>query len=329
MTTPVSGEKQAFFVQAEDGRKFKMVIRGDLHKLQVEKIKRYLKSYGVPEGQGLSYNGMYLTDDLVGEDFGLTMNATLKLVPPREGISPQGQKEPYSIKTPQKVTAEREMKKHCMTGDSLENTRAPPASYESSIGQPSRSRYGNSQNDNNDVDHEVRAKVVSLEAENERLNREIERLKSELEMKRQTAPPSDDMTFNAKANLLELSKDLGVHLAFDQNLTCAIGNDERNTILVTFDAATERLYLYSTVLTSIPENEGVRLKLLETLMDGAMLGRDMAGGGIGLSSQNNIIMMSTSFSLRSCDAFALRDITPAFLEALQRWRAVAVDICFS
>lgn len=169
----------------------------------------------------------------------------------------------------------------------------------------------------------------ALEIENDRLKREIESLKIDLQRKRQEHPPSDDMLFNAKANLLELSKDLGVHLAFDTNLTCVIGNDEKNTILITFDAATERLYLYSTVLTQLPLNETLRLKLFEALLDGAMLGRDMAGGGIGISAQNNIAMLCTSFSLRNASQYALRDITPAFLEALQRWRAVAADIVSS
>eukprot|EP00388_Colpodella_angusta_P037689 GDKK01042271.1.p1 GENE.GDKK01042271.1~~GDKK01042271.1.p1 ORF type:complete len:206 (-),score=15.37 GDKK01042271.1:93-710(-) len=168
--------------------------------------------------------------------------------------------------------------------------------------------------------------ISKLENENDQLRRQVEQLKLELLRKRQEHPPGDDLMANAKANLLELSKDLGIHLSFDQNLTCVIGNDERNTILITYDAATERLYLYSAVLTVLPRSEAAKLRLYEALLDGAMLGRDMAGGGIGMSSQNNIVMMSTSLSLRNSSQYTLRDIAPAFLDALNRWRSVAAEI---
>ena len=389
-----SSEKQAFYVQAEDGRKFKMVIRGDLAKLQVDKIKRYLKGYGVPDGRDLMYNGHLLEDHQTGEDFGLVANATLKLASPNvvpappahhdvgapygSGSSPQrrdhyGGSDPhehpgiepdYEGRLRQQQRQQQPAAAESRPDRYLDGVTTDPAAFERQLrqsrmtagdhhpsGASSQFQHNNSDHHNpyssniNDMSAPVdlsgryggigqngaqaplQSKVTNLEKENEKLRKEVDQLQSDLQRKRQAAPPSDDMMFNAKANLLELSKDLGTHLAFDHNLTCTIGTDEKNTILVTFDAATERLYLYSTVLTSIPENERVRLKLFETLLSGAMLGREMAGGGIGGSMQNNILMMSTSFSLRNSDAFALRDITPSFVEALHRWRTVALEVC--
>lgn len=383
MADKLSSEKQAFFVQAEDGRKFKMVIRGDLAKLQVDKIKRYLKGYGVPEGRDLTFNGRMLRDDEIGEDFGLIANSTLKLatpgataaVPFGSGSSPQRAANPYEDSdpydhrnvqpdlegrlrqqqqqqmarpqpsaalrdnnryldgaAPDATTFERQLRQSRMTADSSLASHHHHASdshqydaHDTSAPVDLSGRYGGGSHSG--VQPPLQTKVNGLERENEKLRKEIDQLRSDLERKRQAAPPSDDMMFNAKANLLELAKDLGTHLSFDHNLTCTIGTDEKNTILVTFDAATERLFLYSSVLTAIPANERVRLKLFETLLDGAMLGREMAGGGIGGAMQNNILMMSTSFSLRNSDAFALRDITPTFVEALHRWRSVALEIC--
>ena len=176
--------------------------------------------------------------------------------------------------------------------------------------------------------HPLHAKIASLEDENSRLRRDLETLKFELDRKK-PGPPSESLLLNAKSNLHELGKELGLHLSLDQNLTCVVGSDERNTILVTFDAATERLYVYSTILSFIPEDAQTRLKLFETLLDGALLGRDMSGGGCGLSLQSGIIMMSTSIQLGHCDQYALKNTVPGFVEALVRWRNVAAEICAS
>ena len=471
MAADPSQERLAFLVEALDGRRFKMVIKGDLHKLQVEKIRRYLKGNGVPDGLDLTFNGRVLRDDMVGEDFGLVPNSVLKLVQPMgaggaatassssfagaanasgSGQSPggtpgwssryrsssqqsqqgQGQgggrsgagaatrlgeyspstkganslgasaplasqqfqrapsntsevegrfrqlQEAHSDFTSQggqqqqqysaaptamgrenpatyydPMAQERALRMQRMTGglmggaagagaSSIAPSEAPSGihyssanvsltshQYPQSIGNSPAKKGGPSSTlGGANAAAAEGPRVAALEAENDRLRREIESLRLDLGRRRQESPPSDDMLTNAKANLLELAKDLGLHLAFDQNLTCVIGNDERNTILVTFDAATERLYLYSTVLTALPTHEATRLKLFEVLLDGAMLGRDMAGGGIGISLQNNIAMLCTSIGLRSASQYALRDVAPAFLEALQRWRAAAGDI---
>lgn len=456
-------DRLAFLVEATDGRRFKMVIKGDLHKLQVEKIRRYLKNNGVPDGQDIVYNGIVLRDDMIGEDFGLVPNAVLKLVTaggsgatprgitninrsgsqqsahsqvntngagyratlsntsraaegsspiPQRGSSPQshsaqdiearlrqlqrqhndftsgysGGHSPSGGQRPTGAAAasspaaalgtssasyfdplqqERQLRMQRMTGMSGLSSHAVPSEAPSGIqyssanvslgshqfpgsigGSPAKAPFGTQSNIKTDIQGLQQQlgtvvasrfggnstqpikdpMVVKLENENEQLRRQLEQMQVDLARKRSEHPPSDDMMINAKANLLELSKDLGIHLTFDQNHTCVIGNDERNTILITFDAATERLYLYSTILTSLPRSETAKLKLYEALLDGALLGRDMAGGGVGISTQNNIMMLGTSFSLRNSSQYTLRDITPAFLDSLQRWRSVAADI---
>lgn len=61
-----------------------MVIRGSLSKLSVAKIRRYLKRYGVPPNHLLMFHDQLLTDNMVGEDFGLVNNSILHLHDPAE-----------------------------------------------------------------------------------------------------------------------------------------------------------------------------------------------------------------------------------------------------
>lgn len=378
-------DRQFFMVQAEDGRKFKMVIRGDLSKIPVEKIRRYLKAYGVPDGQTLSFDGRVLTDDMVGEDFDLQQSSILFLSSPGAPIPNSNRRQETNIfsSTPETLsTASRgrddTLLRHFQSSNEPVSQNVPPgqlavdhegrsrqqrileeelakqqqqqhASMSWNSERPSRvaPQFGASPGpsraapfasgltptssrqpvqDTLFIPPEAQLKIQQLESDNMRLKREVDALKLELEAKRMSNAPVEGLLANAKSNLLELGKELGVHLAFDSNLTCAIGNDERHTILATFDAPTERLYLYSTILTFLPEDAQVRLKLYEVLLDGALLGRDVAGGGIGASIQSGLVMMSTSIPLRHCGPQTLKDIVPVFVEALVRWRAVVSEL---
>jgi hypothetical protein len=359
-----SSEKQSFLVQAEDGRKFKMVIRGDLAKIPVEKIKRYLKSYGVPDGQSLSYEGMLLTDDMFGGDFGLTTNSVLKLhstvqqqqqTPQHYSSSSRGlavdvegrqrqlafeeeRRQQQSAAAAPSSSAHHssnipEWPRRSAPGAPFGGSPAPSAApfgtphvnhHSSGVTGGSTELWASSSHIAAASEHPLQRQVANMDSENQKLRREVESLKLELEAKRAFGP-AESLLASAKANLHELGKELGMHLVLDQNLSCVIGNDETHTIIITFDAPTERLYVYSTLLTFIPQDPQVRLQLFEILLDGALLGRDVAGGGIGASMQSGVVMMSTSILLRHCGPGALREVVPAFVEALVRWRAIVAE----
>ena len=51
----------------------------------------------------------------------------------------------------------------------------------------------------------------------------------------------------------------------------------------------DRLYLYSPILDGLPKDHKNRLKLYEALLEGAMLGGQMAGGGIGVAVPEELI----------------------------------------
>lgn len=125
----------------------------------------------------------------------------------------------------------------------------------------------------------------------------------------------------AGENLSLLAQDLGVpRLELDDNNTCVVSVDDKYTLLVTFDAGTERLYLYSTLTTFIPKDPAVKLKLYEFLLEGSLLGREMCGGGVGASVKNDFILMSTSIYLPKASPMSLRSTVPLFVDALVKWR---------
>jgi membrane protein involved in colicin uptake len=135
-----------------------------------------------------------------------------------------------------------------------------------------------------------------------------------------------DARENAEANLRRLGDDLGLSdgLQFDDSDTCVLSIDGEYTLLVTYDAATERLYLYSTLLATLPpvvQNtaEG-RLRLYEFLLEASLLGREMCGGGVGASMRNSFVLMSASLYMPTSQPWSLRTLAPQFLHCLQYWR---------
>ena len=125
----------------------------------------------------------------------------------------------------------------------------------------------------------------------------------------------------ASENLAVLAQELGVpRLDLDDNNTCVVSVDDKYTLLVTYDAATERLYLYSTLTTFIPKDPQIKLRLYELLLEGSLLGRDMCGGGVGASLKNDFVLMSTSIYLPKAQPTSLKSVVPLFVDSLIKWR---------
>ncbi|KAG5487507.1 hypothetical protein LSCM1_07462 [Leishmania martiniquensis] len=135
-----------------------------------------------------------------------------------------------------------------------------------------------------------------------------------------------DARENAEENLRRLGDDLGLEdsLQFDDSGTCIISIDGEYTFLIMYDAATERLYLYSTLLASLPPvvqaTAEYRLKLYEFLLEASLLGREMCGGGVGASMRNDFILMSASLYMPTSQPWSLRTLAPQFLHCLRHWR---------
>ena len=144
----------------------------------------------------------------------------------------------------------------------------------------------------------------------------------------------------ALANLEQLADVLEISLFFDHNYTCVIAlesdrkeeyrgkysgstKSQQVNVLITFDPETHRLHVYGTLLTYFPEDPAVRLALYERLLDGALLGKDMCGGGVGLSAKNELLLLHTSLDMRTSTSSGLTVLLPEFVESLKKWRITA------
>ncbi|CAM0117370.1 CesT family type III secretion system chaperone [Rhabdochlamydiaceae symbiont of Dictyostelium giganteum] len=134
---------------------------------------------------------------------------------------------------------------------------------------------------------------------------------------------------NAKANLKELGKDLKIseELQFDENHTCILGIDNAFSLHITYEPHSDRLYLYSPVLDGLPKQDSLKLKLYEALLSGSMLGAQMAGGGVGVATKEELVLMHSVIEMGiAADGFLLSRFAPVFVETVEKWRRKAKDI---
>ena len=133
---------------------------------------------------------------------------------------------------------------------------------------------------------------------------------------------------NAKANLKEFSKELNLEgLGFDENNTCILGIDNTFSLHLTYEPNSDRLYLYSPLLDGLPKDDKIILKLYQRLLEGSMLGGQMAGGGVGLAVKEELILLHCVLDMGlGVDASALRRFAPLFVETIEKWRKIVIDI---
>lgn len=133
---------------------------------------------------------------------------------------------------------------------------------------------------------------------------------------------------NAKANLKEFGKELRLELSFDENNTCILGIDNVFSLHLTYEPNSDRLYMYAPLLDGLPKDEKIRLKLYERLLEGSMLGGQMAGGGVGVAVKEELILMHCYLEMGpGVDAMALRRFAPLFVETVEKWRSIVAKIC--
>ena len=134
---------------------------------------------------------------------------------------------------------------------------------------------------------------------------------------------------NAKANLREFGKELKLEgLDFDENNTCILGIDNTFSLHITYEPNSDRLYLYSPILDGLPKDDKIRLKLYERLLEGSMLGGQMAGGGVGVAIKEELILMHCVLDMGlGVDASALRRFAALFVETVERWRKIVQKVC--
>lgn len=132
---------------------------------------------------------------------------------------------------------------------------------------------------------------------------------------------------NAKRNLEEFGKELGLEgLEFDENNTCILGIDDEFSLHITYEPNSKRLYLYSPLLDGLPRDDKTKLRLYETLLEGSMLGGQMAGGGVGVAVKEELILIHCTIDMEFAVSSALRAFAPLFVETVEKWRKICTEV---
>lgn len=133
---------------------------------------------------------------------------------------------------------------------------------------------------------------------------------------------------NAKENLKEFGKELGLEgLNYDENNTCILGIDDEFSMHLTYEPNSDRLYIYSPLLDGLPTDTKTRMKLYEKLLEGSMLGGQMAGGGVGVAVKEELILMHCVIDMAYAVPSLLRAFAPLYVETVEKWRKICRDIC--
>lgn len=133
---------------------------------------------------------------------------------------------------------------------------------------------------------------------------------------------------NAKANLKEFGKELGLEgIEFDENNTCILGIDDEFSLHITYEPNSKRLYMYSPLLDGLPKDDKTKLRLYERLLEGSMLGGQMAGGGVGVAVKEELILIHCTIDMEHAVSAALRAFAPLYVETVENWRKICKEIC--
>jgi len=131
---------------------------------------------------------------------------------------------------------------------------------------------------------------------------------------------------NATENLKEFGKELGLEgLEFDENNTCILGIDDEYSLHLTYEPNSKRLYLYSPLLDGLPKDDKAKLRLYEKLLEGSLLGGQMAGGGVGVAVNEELILVHSTIDMEHALSSALRAYAPVFVEMVEKWRKICRD----
>lgn len=132
---------------------------------------------------------------------------------------------------------------------------------------------------------------------------------------------------NAKENLKEFGKELGLEgLEFDENNTCILGIDDEFSLHLTYEPNSKRLYLYSPLLDGLPKDSKTLLRLYERLLEGSLLGGQMAGGGVGVAVKEELILIHCTLDMEHAASNVLRAFAPLYVETVEKWRKICTDV---
>jgi hypothetical protein len=128
---------------------------------------------------------------------------------------------------------------------------------------------------------------------------------------------------NAKRNLTHFGNGLGLGLAFDNNRTCILGIDDDFSLHLTFQPDAYKLYMYSPIIDGLPLARSDQLVLFERILEGNMLGGKMAGGCVGLSAEEGLMLLFLALEMDHAAEGTLTQVAPLFIDTVGKWRSEA------
>lgn len=131
---------------------------------------------------------------------------------------------------------------------------------------------------------------------------------------------------NAKENLKKFGEDLKLDLEFDNHYTCILGIDDKFSVHITWEESRDLLYIYGPVLDGLPKDDATLLKLCLELLQGSMLGGKMAGGGVGIALEEELILLHATIPMAAAGPYDLKNFAPVFVKVLEDWRAKCENI---
>lgn len=132
----------------------------------------------------------------------------------------------------------------------------------------------------------------------------------------------------AKENLKAFGKELNLEgLEFDENNTCILGIDDQFSMHLTYEPNGDMLYIYSPLLDGLPHDDKIKLRLYESLLEGSMLGGQMAGGGVGVAVKEELILMHCTLSMNGAESNRLAQFAALFVDTVEKWRKTCQEIC--
>jgi hypothetical protein len=116
------------------------------------------------------------------------------------------------------------------------------------------------------------------------------------------------------------------NLVFDENNTCILIIEDTFPLHLTYEPYSHCLYMYSPLLDGLPTGQASYQQLCEVLLERAMLGEQMAGGGVGISFTEQLVVMHYALDMKGADADILSRVAPLYIEAVKTWRAICKNI---
>ena len=121
-------------------------------------------------------------------------------------------------------------------------------------------------------------------------------------------------------------------LQFDQEDKCVFTyrrnlSEHPVTLSLQFEAATDRLFLFTTILTHLPEIEqGHCDEVMYKLYEALLVNRQMGGYSVSVDLEKNYVLLSTSAHVPSCAPSLLAQVTPIFVDDVMKWRQRASEV---